>query len=216
MTKDDLITIKGDRDGLHLFCQETALWSEVIAEIKERLTGEHQRFFAGASVIVEIGERNLAVEEVSTLWATLLECGVQIKGIKADTGEDSKATEKKSSFVSEKKISETEYLSQRPIYIMERNMRSGQNITFDGHVLVFGDVNPGAEIIAAGFIMVFGSLRGIAHAGATGDEKAWVMASRLQPTQLRIANCITRAPAEEPQGPEIAKIHEGAIICEMI
>ena len=101
LTKDDLITIKGDRDGLHLFCQETALWSEVIAEIKERLTGEYQRFFAGASVIVELGKRNLAAEEISTLWATLLECGVQIKGIKADTGEDSKATEKKSSFVSE-------------------------------------------------------------------------------------------------------------------
>ncbi|HHY06293.1 MAG TPA: septum site-determining protein MinC [Clostridia bacterium] len=149
---------------------------------------------------------------MSTLWATLLECGVQIKGIKADT--DPWTTEKQDSFA--QRISETEYLSQKPIYIIERNLRSGQKITFDGHVLVFGDVNPGAEIIAAGFIMVFGSLRGIAHAGATGDEKAWVMASRLQPTQLRIANCITRAPAEEPQGPEIAKIHEGAIICEMI
>jgi septum site-determining protein MinC len=216
LRKNDLITIKGNRDGLHLFCQETALWSEVIAEIKERLTGEHRRFFEGASVIVEIGERNLSVEEISMLWATFIECGIKIKGIKADTEADSFSAEKQGSFPLEKEISDMEYISQKPVYIIKRNVRSGQNITFDGHVLVFGDVNPGAEIIASGFIMVMGSLRGIAHAGATGNEKAWVMAYRLQPTQLRIANCITRAPAEEPQGPEIAKIHEGVIVCEII
>jgi septum site-determining protein MinC len=62
--------------------------------------------------------------------------------------------------------------------------------------------------------MVMGTLRGIAHAGVSGDERAWVMAYRLQPSLLRIANCIARAPEEEPLGPEIAKINEGVIICE--
>lgn len=214
--KNDLITVKGNREGLHIFCHETASWHEVIAEIKERLLGEHGCFFEGASVIVEIGSRTLSVEEVSVLWALCEECGVKIKGIKTDTNIEFSPAENKCYLPQEKDLPETDCISPKPIYIIKRNLRSGQNITFDGHVLVFGDVNPGAEIIASGFIMVMGSLRGTAHAGVSGDENSWVMAYRLQPTQLRIANCITRAPDEEPQGPEIAKIQEGVIVCEAI
>ena len=220
--KNDLVTVKGDREGLHIFCQETALWSEVIAEIKERLSGENKSFFEGSSVIIELGNRNLFVDEICLLWKTFDDCGIKIKGIRTDDWEElktdskaeSSAKESKSSFTQDQVLSSTEYISQKSVYILNRNMRSGQNITFDGNVIVFGDVNPGAEIIAAGFIMVMGTLRGIAHAGVSGDERAWIMAYRLQPSLLRIANCIARAPEEEPLGPEIAKISEGVIICE--
>lgn len=216
MMKNDLVAIKGNREGLHLFCEETVAWNEIISEINERLTGDHRRFFKGASVIVEIGNRSLSAEEVSVLWATFADCGIKIKGIKAGTKADSPPAENKDNPVSGKDLADTEYISQKPIQIIKKNLRSGQSVTFDGHVLIFGDVNPGAEIIASGFIMVLGFLRGIAHAGVSGDEKAWVMAYRLQPTQLRIANCITRAPEEEPQRPEIAKIQEGVIVCEAV
>jgi septum site-determining protein MinC len=202
-----LLVIKGERDGLHLFCSTSAPWGDVIKAIKTRLTGEYHQFFAGASVIVELGTRRLTVEEMSQLWAVLLECQVKIKGIRL--GE----TEVKNEVV---KLSATESLSQKPLYLAKKNLRSGQNITFDGHVLIWGDVNPGAEVIATGFIIVLGALRGTAHAGAGGDEEAWVMAGKLQPTQLRIADYIARAPQEEPQGPEIARIKAGTIICELL
>jgi len=222
--KSDLITVKGNREGLHIFCQEAAPWREIIAEIKERLTGENKSFFAGASVLIELGSRNLSVKEVSLLWQTFEKCGIRIKGVRTESNEETNADseaesankESKNKVGQDQEISSTEYISPNPVYIVKRNMRSGQNITFDGNVLVFGDVNPGAEIVASGFIMVMGSLRGIAHAGATGNEKAWIMAYRLQPSLLRIANCIARAPEEEPQGPEIAKINEGVIISEAI
>ncbi|NLO75525.1 MAG: septum site-determining protein MinC [Clostridia bacterium] len=220
--KNALVTVKGDREGLHIFCEETSSWSKVIAEIKERLSGENKIFFAGASVIIELGNRDLSVKDVSLLWKTFEQCGIKIKGIRTDSSaETSIETKEKDSEqedrikpVHEQETSATEFISPKPVYILNRNMRSGQNITFDGNVIVFGDVNPGAEIIATGFIMVMGTLRGIAHAGSSGDERAWVMAYRLQPSLLRIANCIARAPEDEPLGPEIAKINENVIICE--
>lgn len=222
--KNALITVKGNREGLHIFCEETASWKEIIAEIKERMTGENKSFFEGASVIIELGSRLLSVKEVSLLWQTFERCDIKIKcirtGDKEETKTDSQAEaaipQPNSKHPQDQELSSTEYISQKPVHIVNRNMRSGQNVTFDGNVLVFGDVNPGAEIIATGFIMVMGTLRGIAHAGFAGDDKAWVMAYRLQPSLLRIANCIARAPEEEPQGPEIAKINKGVIICELI
>lgn len=209
MSKAEIIAIKGERDGLHLFCAENVYWDEIIQEIKKKLGGAQQRFFAGANVIVEVGDRQLTAEEVSQLWTVLLACDLKIKGIKV-------GGTKETGVVREQRISETEYLSQKPLYIGKRSLRSGQKITLDGHVLLWGDVNPGAEIVATGIILVLGALRGLAHAGATGDERAWVLALRLQPTQLRIADCITRAPAEKPREPEIAQIRSGVIVCETL
>ena len=70
-------------------------------------------------------------------------------------------------------------------------VRNGQRIDYQGNIIVMGDVNPGAEIVAGGNIIVLGNLRGMAHAGVSGDKRAIVMALCLQPTQLRIGNVIT-------------------------
>ena len=102
--------------------------------------------------------------------------------------------------------------------LIKRTVRSGQSVQFDGNVVVLGDVNPGAEIIASGNIVVMGALRGVIHAGATGNEEATVAAFKLQPTQLRIANHITRAPDGDympPNHPEIARIRDGVVVIEL-
>ncbi len=102
--------------------------------------------------------------------------------------------------------------------LIQRTVRSGQSIRFDGNVVVMGDVNPGSEIVASGNIVVMGALRGVVHAGALGDERATVAAFKLQPTQLRIANHITRAPDGDyltPEYPEIARIKEGVVVIEV-
>ena len=72
-------------------------------------------------------------------------------------------------------------------------------------------------VTCTGDIIVLGALRGLAHAGAEGDEKAIVMAFRLEPTQLRIAHHISRAPDEagpRPEGPEIARVKNDMILIE--
>jgi septum site-determining protein MinC len=112
---------------------------------------------------------------------------------------------------------EYEVLADDNTILVQRTIRSGQSIRFEGNVVVMGDVNPGGEIVAGGNIVVMGHLRGVVHAGAFGSEKAIVAAFRLQPTQLRIANHITRAPDGEeisPEQPEIARIHNDIVIIE--
>ena len=71
---------------------------------------------------------------------------------------------------------------------VKSTVRSGRKIEFKGNVVIMGDVNPGAEVVAYGNIVVMGSLRGTAHAGADGNNEAFVSALKLQPTQLRIGN----------------------------
>lgn len=101
--------------------------------------------------------------------------------------------------------------------LVQRTLRSGQSIRYGGNVVIIGDVNPGAEVTATGNIMVMGALRGVVHAGAGGDEKAVIMAFRLEPTQLRIANHITRPPDNETVNtdfPEMARIRDGVVTIE--
>ncbi len=98
---------------------------------------------------------------------------------------------------------------------VEGTLRSGQIIEHPGDVVIIGDVNPGAEISAGGNIVVMGILRGIAHAGIHGKTDAFVAASVLQPTQLRIHQTITRSPddvLDRSKNPEIAKLKD-QIIC---
>jgi len=92
-------------------------------------------------------------------------------------------------------------------------LRGGQALHNLGNLVVIGDVNPGAELVASGDIVVFGALRGVAHAGAQGDRSARVIALELAPTQLRIATAIATSDAgTKPRGPEHASIVEDRIV----
>ena len=100
--------------------------------------------------------------------------------------------------------------------LIQRTLRSGQTVHYRGHVVVLGAVNPAAEIAASGNVVVVGALRGMVHAGMEGDANSFVLALALQPTQLRIADHITRPPDGEvaPEGPEIARIKDGVVTIE--
>jgi len=78
--------------------------------------------------------------------------------------------------------------------IINRTLRSGQRVKHQANIVIVGDVNPGAEVIAGGDIIVFGRLRGVVHAGAGGSKESQVAALKLNPTQLRIASLIARSP----------------------
>lgn len=87
--------------------------------------------------------------------------------------------------------SETENL---PTLYLRKTIRSGQSISSDGNIIVIGDVNPGAEIIAKGDITVWGILGGIAHAGSDGNNLARIRALKLNPVQIRIGEIFARRP----------------------
>jgi len=100
--------------------------------------------------------------------------------------------------------------------LLRETVRSGRSVWHEGHVIVLGDVNPGAQIIATGNVIVWGRLRGLVHAGANGDTAAVICALDLSPTQLRIADQIAIAPdaGRAAPIPEQAAIREGQIVAE--
>lgn len=95
-------------------------------------------------------------------------------------------------------------------------LRSGDQLETSGSLLVLGDVNPGATVCAGGDVMVWGRLRGIAHAGRNGDIGARIVALQLRPLQLRIADQVARGPDDQPQPglAEEARIEGDEIVIE--
>ncbi|MBV9027446.1 MAG: septum site-determining protein MinC [Candidatus Eremiobacteraeota bacterium] len=92
-------------------------------------------------------------------------------------------------------------------------LRGGQALHHTGNIVVVGDINPGAEVVATGDIVVFGRLAGIAHAGAAGDAKSRIFAVELAPTQLRIATYIAaeQGAGRRDASPEVALVRDGQI-----
>lgn len=101
---------------------------------------------------------------------------------------------------------------ETPLYV-QMTVRSGTEIRHPGSIVVLGDVNPGGALIAAGDIFVWGRLRGVAHAGSEGNADCRIMALHMQPTQLRIADQVARAPEKPPTQyqPEVAYVTQGGI-----
>lgn len=98
-------------------------------------------------------------------------------------------------------------------------LRSGRLVSYDGNVVVVGDVNPGAEVEATGSVIVLGAVKGIVHAGAGGYRDATIIALNFDPTQLRIADIVTsgfnrRGGIKNIYKPEIALIKFDKIVFE--
>jgi len=100
-------------------------------------------------------------------------------------------------------------LGDETALFLSKTLRSGTRVEFAGHVVLMGDVNPGAEVIAEGNVIVWGRVRGMVHAGAKGDRKAVICALDLSASQLRIADQISAVlkPQTHPK-PEIASINK--------
>jgi septum site-determining protein MinC len=97
--------------------------------------------------------------------------------------------------------------------IQRGTLRSGDHLQVEGSALILGDVNPGARVSAGGHVLVWGRLRGSAHAGRHGDSSARIVALQLRPLQLRIADAVARGPEEAPPDglAEQAQLVHGAI-----
>ncbi len=105
--------------------------------------------------------------------------------------------------------------SEPRVRTIKGTMRSGNHVRFEGDILVYGDVNPGAQLVATGNISVLGALKGMAHAGAGGNEDAFILALHLRPTQLRIGRKIAVPPERDQTAlPERARVDGNQIVIE--
>jgi septum site-determining protein MinC len=212
------VDIKGTKDGLLITLGEGELTS-VLAELEERLSGTAS-FFKGGWVALAVGQRELYIEEIGHIKALLAQNEV-ILGTVISESPITRAAARHLGLQTKR----SPHLQPRPDWRTEEEfsegilinctLRSGQVIRHPGHVLVVGDVNAGAEVIAGGDIVIWGRLRGTVHAGATGDEQTIVCALDLAPTQLRIGKHIARSPEGRRRRrtiPEVASVEEGRII----
>lgn len=103
-----------------------------------------------------------------------------------------------------------------PTLLRETVLRNGQELTYQGHIMLVGNVHRGATIKATGHILVLGRLQGSAQAGISGDRSAVIVAYRLAPVQLSIAGVIARSPEQKigRDYPEIARLAGNNITVE--
>lgn len=95
------------------------------------------------------------------------------------------------------------------------SLRSGNKIEYEGSIVILGDVNHGAEVIAGDNIVVLGFLRGMAHAGAKGNKKAMIAAASIEAPQIRIANIVKEIEKEEiEERKNYASVEEENIVLE--
>jgi len=214
--------IKGIKDGI-LINLENQEWDVAKTALIEQI-GSNKDFFTGARLTLDVGNTILKGKTLIDLSDILSEKGVTLRGIISSsivTRETAKhlglsAVRERAGKKPNRKMEPLDtILAGEQAVMVHRTMRSGFKVAYHGHVVVIGDVNPGAEIIASGCVVVWGRLRGTVHAGADGDEKAVVCAMDLSPMQLRIASRVATTPKrkEKPQ-PEIACIKEDQIIAE--
>jgi len=201
------IMFKGVRGNLQLFFSDKVDFAEVLNQIRAKLAVAADFFGAGSIIQVPMANQRLSQEEQAQLTAVFSEYGLLWEPIEA-AAEDSAAEQSAIQAESDACAPQT--------LIVEKTLRGGQKIVSDYSVIVFGDVNPGAEIIAGGDIIVLGACRGIAHAGAHGNRHATIKADRLLASQLRIADVISRSPDQlkDPEYPEIARIVDGIVMIE--
>jgi len=219
------VVIKGTRKGPSITLGEGD-WRAMLSEMEERLQ-QAPSFFRDSQVHVNVGAREISSDDLRWLMSILNQHGVKLATLR--TTSETTAAE---ASVLGIRLAPPDAISDLPGVrvptadvseglLVRRTLRSGQVVQHPGHVVVLGDINPGAEVIAGGDVIVWGKVRGKVHAGALGNLGAVVCALDLAPSQLRIGNLIAISPqdrmgkeADTRCLPEVAFIQEGQIIAE--
>lgn len=207
------IQIKANREGFILIPASGPSFRTILNYMEERLQ-ESQDFFHYSEMILDLRTRPLNTSEITTLSKLLADkAGVKLVEVKLQDD---------LSLVLHNKVHQQPASPCKPPpaaqdvppMIVRTTCRSGTRIESAADCVILGDVNPGAEVIAVGDIIVFGNLRGVAHAGAAGDYAARIWALSIEPNQLRIADLVAVPPRGNKPVPkrfEVAFIKEDMI-----
>lgn len=183
------VIIKGTKDGLTLLLDDQCSLETLIYELQEMLSERPETTSNGiqgpVKVKLVIGKRyldDIQIKELENIFSE--EMNVSIDEVDSEVMTKADAEEMK---------------LNHQITRIVKYIRSGQVLELKGDLVLIGDVNPGATVKATGNIYILGKLRGVAHAGYTGNQEAIICASSMTPSQLRIASIIRRPPENKEE-----------------
>jgi septum site-determining protein MinC len=200
----------------------TVEWSQLWEQIQQRLDSSTKIWPPNTSVCLMAKDRLLDPRQFEQLESALADANLCLKRVVTSRRQTAIAAVTAGYSVEQQeaptlRLSDAESVKFAPLpaipilaepLFLKTTLRSGTEVRHPGSVVVVGDVNPGSTIIADGNILIWGRLRGIAHAGANGDHDCQIMALQMEATQLRIADQVARSPEKAPNQlfPEVASI----------
>ena len=192
------INISMKKDQVIIKIDDNAEQRDIIANLKKKMIELKNLYQEDKTPILVIGKvlKNKEMEEIQNLVRRFIDVQIEF-----DSPKVLGLHGIKKSFYKEIATSETKF--------HKGSLRSGQRLEFEGSLVIIGDVNPGAEVIAGENIVVLGELRGLAHAGAKGNRDAVIEAVEIEATQLRIGDIVKEIERNED---EIKKIKTSAYI----
>ena len=238
----EAVSFKGNKDGIVLLLDCNVEFESLCQMIVQKMWDSRNFLGDHTSLIVNSGAVVLDAGQRLALKVLLQSLGHEVKyflpeeteeNIKPNMSQEKPQVMPKAKVVSvpepvqevvnelkaPEAVLDMEHYLTKSALAVRKNIRSGQKISYDGTLIIFGDVNAGAELEATGHILVLGALRGVAHAGSKGDKNAVIYANQLCSVQLRIADLIARAPDGENTKrtiPEIARIIDNYLVIEEV
>ncbi|MFC2369413.1 MAG: septum site-determining protein MinC [Selenomonas noxia] len=216
---EEKIKIKGENDGLMLEFPPDLSFLEIVEELSRKLDSGSGFFLRGT--LVRVPRNRFSKEELAELQELFRTHGL-ICRLEKPVPMRSASPTPPSPKPAAASVSPQEAMQDAPelqrMLVIDKTLRGGQAVETEGSVIVFGNVNPGAQITAGGSVDIRGTCRGLVHAGAAGDSTAFIIADHLMPTQIRIANYVARSP-DEPEDfgkAERAYVKDGQIVIEPI
>jgi septum site-determining protein MinC len=244
LQQQNLIQIRATQHGISIVFDPQAPLSDLLSALNTRLQS-HAQFYKDADLKLNLGSRVLLPEQLTAVRTTLeefqlrlssiicedqalferfeQEYGCPVEIIPSDPTHDRHSAGQAASEPSSVYSSSTRAGTDKETIIVRQPCRSGMAFSSQGNMIILGNVNPGAEVRADGDIIIMGELRGNAHAGASGNSSAVIIALMLDPKRLRIADRLAVAPNvdEDPEdsassniAPEIAYIVGSQIMIE--
>lgn len=175
-------------ENLIIKLNEEAEQKEIVESLKKKVTGLKKLYKDEKTPILVTGK--LLTESEKVEIKNIIQEKLDVK-ISFDAPQELGLHGIKKSFSQEIESSQTKF--------HRGAVRSGQRIEYEGSIVILGDVNGGAEVIAGDNVVVLGVLRGLAHAGARGNKKAVIAAASIDCKQIRIADIIKEMEDEKDE-----------------
>lgn len=205
------VIIKGNNYGIIVVLSPDISFDELKEQVTEKFR-ESSKFFKKAKMAISFEGRTLSNDEQREIL-NIIESNTDMQIVCII--EDDPKKEELFKKTLEQKLMELENNTGQ---FYKGILRSGASLEFDNSVVIIGDVNNGARVVSKGNIIVLGSLKGTAYAGASGNTNSFVVALDMRPTQIRIADTIARSPdkplKDEVKEAKIAFLEDGNIYIE--